>query len=143
MTESKQILSVRSAAVDENLVLEFEFKGKRHHLQRPKHENLSKALTRINLNINKRGKKNSSEDTLPIEAHLTDVKTGSPVPGDTPNSQAWCTGRALVVGECYYELHINPPTVTSLTVTRCVIVDHPVAPQVTWAYTFPVRAIEM
>ena len=129
MSERKKVLSVRSDAVDANLVLEFEFKGKRHHLQRPKHENLSKALTRINLNINKRDKKNCAE-VAPIEAHLTDLETGSLVHGDTPNYEAWCCGRALVVGECSYDLHVNPPTVTSLKLSRCVYVDHPVVPQV-------------
>ena len=129
MSANKRILSVRSAAVDANLVLEFEFRGKRHHLQRPKDENLSKALTRLNLNINKRDKKNSAE-VVPIEAHLADCETGSLVPGDTPNVQAWRTGRALVVGDCSYELHVNPPTVTSLKVSHCVYVDHPVVPQV-------------
>ena len=116
--------------------------GHYHELCRDKDEHVSKALTRIVLQSQKkrrnRKRKHGGADEwgtdVPIEAHLY-TPTGVPVESGIPNSAAWEEGGVLEVGSARYQIRVNVPTILALTLPSIIMTDCPTVPKVTLPLT--------
>ena len=134
-----QTAVVRSVDGAPSLTITLSLAGRTRHLSRPRSEPLAKCLDRVARSAappaaKKRGAAAVGAPPPQSATLFADAGRRVPVPGTTPNGDAWTAGGLLEVGGAAYRVVVNPPAVVCAALSGAPLAGCPLAPALDLAF---------
>ena len=122
---------VRIVDDEDDMIISLLINGKQRNMKRSKQEPLKKVLKRIAISQAEQKKEGKKKRARVVSENITDVKLtcgGDIVSEETLNCFAWLEKNKLNIGDLQYDIVLNPPSVVSVTISPCCMIDYPIVP---------------